>query len=242
MSKFKMFIFMFMVLILTGCASTIRYAFNKGLYVSDKPLPYKVVVDVFEDIRPSEERDGTMYKHGVSLYTRDRSFKADIDKQISQMLVEHLEKAKVFNEVRVRDVNDNLEVDIEEMEKLEQEGIDFVITGNLEHFYGFQSGVSGVAYAFGALGVLTEAIVNPKRVGGNVEYSDIKIIDVAKKEVLWRGNVKHDFEKKDVFYDGPVAYVLRALKEVNNKFVCKIKDTLPESSRGDYASYLDVPE
>jgi hypothetical protein len=151
-----------------------------------------------------------------------------VDAQISQMLVEHFNKAKLFEGIQLLNVDNDLDTNNDEMEKLCTQGVDLVILGKLKHFYGYQSqgAMTAASVMFGALGVLTEAIANPKTVGGVVEYSDVKVVDVKNKKVLWEGTVTHGFEEEDVFYDGPNVYALRALQKANNQFVQDLNNVL----------------
>lgn len=219
MRPYKIIIAILLVLSLSGCAASVRYAFDDKLYRRDEPMRYNVLVDVFEDMRPAVERSETSKKEGL-IYTNDKMFRGNVDVQISQMLVEHLRKARMFTAVELRDINS------EDTAMLSKAGVDLVIDGDIRHFYGFQSGAAGAAVLFGLVGVLTEALVNPKTVGGNVEYGNVKVIDVASGTVLWEGNARHSFKDKDTFYDGPVAYALRALKEVNNELTQELKTAL----------------
>ena len=163
---------------------------------------------------------------GEPLKTKDKDFKPGVDVQISQMLVKHLEHTQMFRKVILRDVKNNLAEDYSQMDALVNEGIDIAVVGDLGHFSGTQSGAAGVAGMFGLVGMMTEAITNPKTVGGHVEYDNVKIIDLKNKFVLWEGDIEHTFEDRVTFYDGPVAYALRTLKEANNKFTEKLKYVL----------------
>ncbi|MDD4910204.1 MAG: energy transducer TonB [Candidatus Omnitrophica bacterium] len=185
-------------------------------------MEYKVLVDVFEDARPAGERSGTGNRKGF-IYTNDKMFRDNVDVQISKMLAEHLRKARVFTSVEFRDIN------LEDAAMLNKDGVELVIDGDIRHFYGFQKGAAGASVLFGMVGVLAEAMANPKTVGADVEYGNIRVIDVAGRRILWEGNVRHSFEDKDVFYDGPAAYAVRALKEANNKFVQELRIPLGRS-------------
>lgn len=222
MRLFKIIPGIFLVLFLSGCAANIKYAFDKDLYKKDEPMNYAVIVDVFKDNRPSEERDGNFRKKEGYLSTGNKDFKPEVEKQISGMLVEHLKSARIFKHIELKDVPDNLDLDIDTMQQLQQEGVDLAILGNLEHFYGYQSGSAGGAVMFGLVGVLTEAMINPKTVGANVEYSNVKIVDLKNKKILWQGDIEYNFEDRVTFYDSPVIYALRGLKKLNDKFCLKL--------------------
>jgi len=217
---------------LSGCAASIKYPVDKNVYKREVPLNYRTVVDIFKDTRPVEESDGSLHKiNGIEVTpTKNKDFKPSMDTQISLMLADHFNKANIFKITEVRDIDDNLDTNQQEMEKLKAEGIDLAILAKMKHFYGYQSfsAAAGIAPLFGLAGVLTEAIANPKTVGGKVEYGDVKVIDLGKQGILWQGNIEHSFDEKDVFYDGQIIYCLRALKEANNKFAKKMVEVVPE--------------
>lgn len=205
----------------SGCAAQVKYQFDKDSFVSPESKKYAVAVDVFQDNRPEREKEGKLYgKEGYAV-NNDKMFKKDIPRQVSRMLAEHLTKAKVFDKVQVEEVSDDLESKTDEMAGLKNKGYDLAVMGKLNHFYGYYSdevSATTSAVLFGVVGMMVEAISNPKTVGGKVEYGDVRIIDLARGVVVWSGNVEHAFEKQEKFYDGPVGYVLKALKETNDKF------------------------
>ena len=150
------------------------------MFVSAESKNYAVVIDVFQDNRSEREKEGKVYGKDGYAINNDSMFKKDIPSQISQMLAEHLIKAKVFSKVEVMDVPDDLESRSDEMAKLKDKKYDLAVIGKLNHFYGYYSDEvsAGVSVMFGLVGVLTEAMMNPKTVGGKVEYGDVKIIIV----------------------------------------------------------------
>ncbi len=219
---------MFSMVFLSGCAAQVKYKFDKDMFVSPEPKHYAVVIDAFADNRPEREKEGKFYGKDGYAVINDKMFKKDIPLQVSQMLAEHLTKAKVFDSVKVVNVSDDLEVKPEEMTQLKDAGYSLVVIGKLNCFYGYYSdevSASVSALLFGAVGAITEALMNPKTVGGKVEYGDVKIIDLVKGTVAWSGNVEHDFEKKEKFYDTPIGYVLKALKETNNNFSKQLSES-----------------
>lgn len=214
--------------VLSGCAAQVKYQFDKDSFVSPEPKKYAAAVDVFQDNRPEREKEGKLYGKESYAVNNDKMFKKDIPRQVSQMLAEHLTKAKVFDKVQVEEIPDGLELKTEEMAGLKNKGYDLAVMGKLNHFYGYYSdqvSAATSAVLFGMVGMMVEAVSNPKTVGGKVEYGDVKIIDLAKGAVVWSGNVEHAFEKQEKFYDGPVGYVIKALKETNNKFSRQLSES-----------------
>lgn len=212
----------------SGCAAQIKYNFDKDLFVSQAPKDRSVVIDVFQDNRSEKEKIGEVYGKSGYAVSEDKLFKKDVPLQISNMLAEHLTKAKVFNKAEVVDVSNDLELKSAEMIELRTKGYGLAVVGKLNHFYGYYSDEVSAAMSamFGLVGVLTEAMVNPKKVGGKVEYGDVKIIDLGNGAVVWSGNVEHSFENEVKFYDSTVAYVLKALKETNDKFSKQLSGTV----------------
>jgi TonB family protein len=218
-----------LVILLSGCAANIKYAVDKK--PEEKPVAhnYVVLIDIIDDERPPEEHTGKMTSDTDYMYTKDKNFKAGIDAQISQMLAEHLAKSRIVRTVEVKNVDNDLDKNTAEMEALHNQGVDLVIIADLKHFYGYQNGANTAMMAGvlgGLVGAFTEMIVNPKNVGGNVEYCNIKIISLHNKEILWSGDINHKFQDKDVFYDGQVNYALQALKGANAKVIVKLDEVL----------------
>lgn len=212
---------------LSGCASAVKYKFSKDLQVSDRCVGECAVVDVFNDKRVEQERQGANRGRDGFSFTNDKNFKPDIPKQISVALADHLQKANVFHKAVVRDIDDDLENNAAEIAALRNEGFQYAVSGDLSHFYGYVSGAASSMTAgvlFGAIGAITEGLINPKFVGGEVVYKDVKIIDLNKGTLAWKGDIEDSFEEKSSFPDGQVIYSLRALKEANNKLVHVFKE------------------
>ncbi len=217
------------IMLLSGCAARrfpVTYHFDKDIYMSDVRVGRNVLIDIFDDQRPVGEREGTAEVPGMALYLKDEQFKPDIAIQVSELLAKHLEESGLFENVRVKDVSDSLEANLDQLNSLKAEGADLVITGTLKHFYGYLSGNAGPAVALGIVFVFAEAFVNPKDTGGKAEYENLKIFDTAKKEILWQGNIDHEHQVKETFYRGPMYHALWALREVNNELTQKLEEVL----------------
>lgn len=211
--------------LVSGCAASVKYCLDKDVYRSDAPVNSRAVLYTFKDIRPDAEHSGTMDLPDIHMYTKDQNFSPDIDKQISRMLVAHLDKAGIFQKIEFRDMPDDASLEAA-IRQLDQQGVDYVITGDIAHFYGYQSGSSGAAGSlFGALGVIAEAIANPKTVGGEAAYRNVKVVNVNNGATIDLGDVSYEFEDKVKMYETPVAYSLRALKGANNEFAKKLEES-----------------
>lgn len=220
----KIIFFLFLIILFSGCAAAINYGLhNVPVYSSSD---YNLVIDIFNDLRPQEEHLGTLNLPGILSYTKDKKFKADIEAQISKMLAVHLRETKLFKKIEVQDIPDDLNQNITEMNILKNKGIDIAITGDIKHFYGFQSGTCRTPkILFGALSLLYKSLLlNFKTVGSEIEYGGVKIIDLNQKKILWQGDIRFAVKERDIFYEGTVSYALRGLKAANNKFSQKLKD------------------
>lgn len=221
------------VTLTSGCAAQLTYGYDKTLYKRPQKTSLSAVVRSIHDLRTEDEQKGTFSTTDGYLYTSDDLFKKDIGKQATAALVKHIEKANIFTAVVSKQLENFSLENAAEIEKLVQEGFDILILGDLYHLYGYQSGTAGPAVLFGLTGVLLEAMANKKVVGGRASLGDVKIIDLRKKEVLWEGDVDHDFERKDTFYDGPPAYAIEALKQANDKLVKTIGETVGKLELAD---------
>ncbi len=210
-----------------GCAAPIKYGFDKDFYRREEPNNLKAVVDLFQDLRTEDEHDGTFSATKRFLYTKDKSFKKNIGQQVSDALVKHLQKAKMFDEVAFKNFDDDTFNSPDKMSALNAEGYDIALQGDLYHFYGYRSG-AGVAALFGLAGIMTEALVNHKAVGGRAAYGEVKFIDLNAKQVLWEGNFSYDYEDKVIFYGEPPSYAIMALKEINDQLTEKLDGVINE--------------
>lgn len=213
---------------MVGCASTtpIRY---KVTALPTTPIPHgqRLLVAVFDDARPETERIRKPDFGQRDWDTSDKDFKPDVPRQLATALAEHLKRAGVVQEeCLIEEVPADLATNGEAMQALAARGIDVVLMGRVMHFRGFQHGMMTSAVFFGLAGVLTEAITNPKYIGGHAAYSPLMLVDVERQRVLWQGDIEHQFDDKQTFYKGHVAYALEALKETNTKVARVVEDTL----------------
>ncbi len=66
--------------------------------------------------------------------------------------------------------------------------------------------------------------------GGEVEYNDVRLIDLRDRGVLWEGEVEHRQEEKVRLSGCHAYYALEASKEANNELCRKIEECLVELS------------
>lgn len=129
------------IVFLSGCAYPLKYGLNqRDIIVSKAILPLKVQVAEFTDTRDPEERDKSarMQKEYTDLgdYTYDRDFRGEIAKEISRMLVKHLNYSEIFKSVALGDYTSD-EVSESKLDSLNLMGVDAVLLGGIKHFYGY---------------------------------------------------------------------------------------------------------
>lgn len=113
-----------------------------------QPLPYRVVVLPLVDQRPLEERHGKkapamfllLWNRRVGdYYTGDHVFGGEVAKQLAHQLSEYLRAANVFAHVVSSPSVGTQLPDVNRVQRLAQEhAADYVLTGELEHFFGSQ--------------------------------------------------------------------------------------------------------
>ena len=216
-----------LAMVTSGCGAPIKYGFDKSLYRRAEPHSLKAAVDLFQDLRTEDEHNGTFSVTKRYLYTKDKLFKKNIEQQVSDALVRHFQKAKMFDEVVFLDFEDDLFESPEKMAALAAEGFDVAIQGDLYHLYGYRSGAGADAF-FGLAGLLTEVLVNYKVVGGRAAYGEVKFIDLNAKSVLWQGDFSYDYEDQVVFYHEPPHYAIKAVKEINDQLTQKLDEVVNE--------------
>ncbi len=211
-----------------GCATKIHYGLEKSLYQRPEKTKLVAALDQIQDLRTEEEHDGTFSLTKGYDYSKDSAFKKDISAQVTDITAKHLRHANIFSAVEVQElVNFSVE-DQAQVDALLAQGIDIVIQADLHHFYGYQSGAKSAAMSsfFGLAGVMTEALVNKKLVGGRATLGDVKIFDLDSKSLLWQGDLDYEFEEKDTFYDGGPMYAIQALKKVNEKLAQQVSEVV----------------
>ena len=220
-------ILLFTITALTGCATAVQYGYDSTLYSKKAPHELQALIKPFQDLRTPDEHDGTFSATKDYFYTQDKIFKKDIGAQVTKAVKKHLEKAKVFKKVEIRELNGAAD-DPKILEELKDSGFDILISGDLHHFYGYQSGKisSRTASMFGLAGYLTEAMANKKIIGGRASLGDVKVIDVKAGKILWQGNIDYDYEKKITFYLDPQTYAIEALKMVDDKLVRQVDQAI----------------
>lgn len=142
-------------LALSGCSiKTTHLQINewpiakRAMYYQE-PSPYRVAVLPLADERPSEERDGTrprglfllLWNRRIGDYvTGDRVFGQDVPGQLTGQLTTYLQSANVFAQlVPASSPQPSDRVDAAQIRRLgQQEVVDYVLGGAIEHFYGSQ--------------------------------------------------------------------------------------------------------
>ena len=224
------------VVLLSGCARAITYRLPPSALVPRGPAPYRLLVDIFPDDRPTRERvpqPATAPPEGTrpDRVSSDRHFTRDIPRQIAERIAAHLSQSPLVRTARVEDGEEELERRPDQMRALAARGVDVVLTGRLAHFVGVDRGGHLIGRMPGFAGAPTAAVANPKAARGHAEYRDVKIIDVIHQRVLWQGTITRTIERPDaVFSGGPSASALEALREANEQLVELVQHALEDVS------------
>ena len=125
-----------------GCGGyAIKYDLGKyQTPVAGVTQPMSIAVAVFSDVRPLEERADSVRKksHSSNLgdYTYDREFKGPVDEGVTEMITKHLEYSNVFTNV-VMTHKHREEITDQYLDSLRGKGVDAILIGRINHFYGY---------------------------------------------------------------------------------------------------------
>lgn len=159
-------------LFLIGCTISQKIAYktdNLTLVEPVKTIPVKVEVRVLKDNRANNEGNSLLFENPRQIKHDKKTFCINSEKhyakdtvvtQITKLMVDHFNKAKLFEQVYYNQNNQS----------------DFYLTGTLESFYGEQEFSTGAAVGaqFGLIGALaTAGIKTPGEI--IIELSDIKL-------------------------------------------------------------------
>ena len=134
----------FCIILFSGCGSgkyIIDYApvepFDK---VSTIHHPLNVQLATFSDKRPLEEKLMTVrskeVKSDSSDYTYDAEIEGSVAEGISDIVVKHLDYSKVFRSVSHTSITSDSITD-SRLDSLHERGVDALIVGDINHFYGY---------------------------------------------------------------------------------------------------------
>ncbi len=147
MSKLRSMNPVFWVLVLAalflgGCGYAIKYNLNeKDIFLSESTKPLKVQFATFSDMRDVVEREKSARKQegytDLGDYTYDKEFRGDVAEEITKMSIKHLNYSKVFSYEITPASFGTEQPSAEVLDSLGEMGIDAVITGEINHFYGY---------------------------------------------------------------------------------------------------------
>jgi len=178
-------------LIFGGCAYKINYSLRPSEIIkAQETIPIKVAVAKLDDQRNDIEREKSAREadgaEDAGDYTYDKEFKGIVAEDISHMLVSHLEYSACFREVIAinRQSSDLNQLVIDSLKK---EGVDAVLVGNLENFYGYYDRnqgkeiliQGGLALAFGTLVAIMTTTKETSDFGWAGKMTETKINPVA---------------------------------------------------------------
>lgn len=176
---------------LTACTYPIKYRLNEADVVKTQNVkPLKVQVAVFADKRDVSEREKKVRKKNggtdVNDYTYDKEFRGPINKALTEMLVKHLAFSQTFASIKLG-TDGAAPINDAALNELAQKGIDAVITGEIENFYGYYDNNPGkqfgLALVFGlAFGIPVAIATTTKEAtsfGRGVQFEEVKTNPIA---------------------------------------------------------------
>jgi len=128
-------------LLINGCGYSIKYNLSETTATrSEKPAPLKVAAVLFDDARDDIEREKDARKDknekDTGDYTYDKNFRGDVAQGITGMVVDHLRYSQCFDSIILLDYTSSA-VNAILLDSLANAGVDALLTGEIEHFYGF---------------------------------------------------------------------------------------------------------
>ena len=137
-----------LAMLAVGCSHSINYSLNERQIVkSAEVAPLTVGVVTLIDARAPWERAKKACKsdgiEDCGDYTQDKDFGNHVARDISKMLASHLEYSQAFEDVRILDTEQKSSSPVE-LQRWADSGADAVLTGRVEHFYGYYNGGSKV--------------------------------------------------------------------------------------------------
>jgi hypothetical protein len=165
------------VLLLSGCVGyAIKYELKEpDVIVSKSKLSLSVQLAKFSDTRPQEEKSKDIRSEkgqsDVNDYTYDNEFSGNVVEEVSKMVVEHINYSKVFNRITLASFA-SADVSDSKLDALREKGVDVLILGDLNHFYGYYEQNIGMQLLYCIpLGVASGLLLNFSFTSGNTTYS-----------------------------------------------------------------------
>jgi hypothetical protein len=143
-----------------GCGYTIQYLLNeRGIVSSVETTPLRVAVLVLADNRPEVEKTEDARKdrgdRDAGDFSYDAGFYGNVAEEISRQIASHLEYSGSFQKTEFVE-RDGRDVSHQVLDSLSEQGIDAVIAGQIDHFYGYFDRKPGRQMLMGAgFGVAT---------------------------------------------------------------------------------------
>lgn len=146
-NRLVLFLVVASFMFLSGCATPkgylIKYNLNKRDVVlpSSSSIPMKVQVVEFSDRRDFVEKDIAARKEkgfsDLKDYTYDWQFEGNVAGEITKMLIKHLNHSKVFKPAASLATFGSGQLSKETLNYLSKQGVDAVLNGEIENFYGY---------------------------------------------------------------------------------------------------------
>jgi hypothetical protein len=220
MKKLKYLIIGFLVASTSACThrQVVKYSMDDIPSLTNSPFAKAVVaVKPFKDDRkpllidcPSMEVSKIEKGEKTYYYNCDNRYKTDsLAKEISNKLVDHINRAHVFEKAILADVPSS--------------EADYLLTGQLSKFDGLKEYKLGavVASSFGLLGALVN-LANDSDFEATTIFDNVQLIRTKDGAVIWNGNITGHIEGADTVDPyGWSAYwkANLSLKEANAKLI-----------------------
>lgn len=153
-------------LLATGCTYKypLKYKLNgRDIVKAQSSVHLKVQVAALADLRPSAEMNkDDRVKQGdrdAGDYTYDNEFTPDMSRQISEMIIKHVNYSGIFDTpVSLAPYASN-QISDTRLDELAKSGVDAVMTGEIQHFFGYYDRKLGRELLYGVpLGLASAAV------------------------------------------------------------------------------------
>lgn len=159
-------VILFGAIILMACASgrSINYGLgNEPQFEEESSLPHKVAIAILTDKREASEKERQIRENngGEDLgdYTYDAEFKDPVALGVTKMAKKHIDNSLLF-QTKIEQLElESEKLDDAALDSLNQAGFQYIIAGDLNHFYGYYDSKLGrsmlyalpLAFASGSL-------------------------------------------------------------------------------------------
>lgn len=204
--------------------------------VNNNPLKStKIAVVAFGDARPNEEYWGEKFVNRYIWETNQKSFHKNIGLWVSTQATKTLRKDFGFVNAEAVAAPVFMEKNLDYLRELDLKGFDVAIMADVSHLHGYvyemtRSELVTVSFFRNLFGFFIQNAMDPKNMGGDAGYNQVKVIECKTQNILWQGDFRYVFDEQTKVVLSPKKYAYQALDEVNQRLGKKIKEVLDEKS------------